>query len=245
MRENQGGARMVNKVPRETLQEKVYCSLKDSIIKNEMMPGDVLSIDSLSEELGVSPTPVREALARLSAQGLVINARNKKARVAPISEADVREIYEVRKLLEPRATELAAEEIASDQKLKGDLGKMKERAKKIRESAKEGPLDPTQYEEYLKIDISLGETVEMALENSLLNNLLAQVNDHSLRIRSFTEASSEEHVPEVVLSNTDEHLEIIERILSRDGDGVRNAVDEHLENALNRTLKALEENARR
>jgi len=236
---------MVNKVPRETLQEKVYCSLKDSILKNEMMPGDVLSIDSLSEELGVSPTPVREALARLSAQGLVINARNKKARVAPISEADVREIYEVRKLLEPRATELAAVEIVDDQKLKGDLEKMKSRAKKIRESAKEGPLEPAQYDDYLKIDISLGETVEMALENSLLNNLLAQVNDHSLRIRSFTEASSDEHAPEAVLANTEEHLEIIEKILSRNGDGVRNAVGQHLENALNRTLKALEENSRR
>ena len=234
---------MVKKVPNETLQEKVYRSLKDSIIKNEMMPGDVLSIDSLSEDMGVSPTPVREALAKLSAQGLVINARNKKARVAPITKADVREIYEVRKLIEPRATEFAAEEIASDQKLKRELEKMKDLAGKIRESAEEGPLDPAQYEDYLKIDLSLEETVEMALGNSLLNNLLAQVSDHSLRIRSFTEASSEEHVPEVVLSNTNEHLEIIEKILSMDGDGVRNAVDEHLENALNRTLKALEENA--
>lgn len=232
---------MVKKVPNETLQEKVYRSLKDSIIKNEMMPGDVLSIDSLSEELGVSPTPVREALAKLSAQGLVINARNKKARVAPITKADVREIYEVRKLIEPRATEFAAEEIASDQKLKRELEKIKNLASKIRESAEEGPLDPAQYEDYLKIDLSLEEMVEMALENSLLNNLIAQVSDHSLRIRSFTEASSEEHVPEVVLSNTEEHLEIIENILRRDRTGVRNAVDEHLENALNRTLNALEE----
>lgn len=234
---------MVEKVPKETLQEKVYSSLRDSIVKNEMMPGDVLSIDSLAKELGVSPTPIREALAKLSAQGLVINARNKKARVAPITEEDVREIYEVRKLIEPHATELAAEGIANDPQLREELEELKDLAYEIRETAEEGPLNSRQYEEYLGIDLSLEETVEMALGNSLLNNLLEQVSDHSLRIRSFTEASSEKNVPEVVLANNAEHLEIIEKILRLDMEGVRKAVRNHLESAKSRTITALKESS--
>lgn len=234
---------MVDRISRETLQEKVYESIKDSIVKNELMPGDVLSIDSLAEDLGVSPTPVREALAKLSAQGLVENARNKKARVAPISREDILQTYEVRKLLEPYATRLAAEEVADDAKLKGEFKRLKSLALNIQDVAGDGPLNSSQYENYVEVDLGLEETIERALGDTLLNKMLKQVRNHSLRIRSFTEASSDKNVPEVVMANNEEHLEIIGNILNEEFGKAGEAVIEHLESAENRTLEALEESS--
>jgi DNA-binding GntR family transcriptional regulator len=234
---------MVERISRETLQEKVYESIKDSIVKNDLMPGDVLSIDALAEDLGVSPTPVREALAKLSAQGLVENARNKKARVAPISREDILQTYEVRKLLEPYATELAAEEVAKDSKLRRELERLKNIALDIQEVSDEGPLNSSQYEDYVEVDLGLEETIEMALGDTLLNKMLKQVRNHSLRIRSFTEASSDKNVPEVVMANNDEHIEIFDQMLEGNFEKAGEAVRDHLENAERRTLKALEENS--
>lgn len=234
---------MVERISRETLQEKVYESIKGSIVKNDLMPGDVLSIDSLAEDLGVSPTPVREALAKLSAQGLVENARNKKARVAPISEEDILQTYEVRKLLEPYATSVAAEKVANDSKLKTELEKLKSLAQEIQKVADGGPLNSSQYEDYVEVDLGLEETIEMSLGDTLLNKMLRQVGNHSLRIRSFTEASYDKNVPEVVMANNEEHLEIIDSMLNEELERAREAVREHLESAETRTLGALKENS--
>ncbi|MBS3735911.1 GntR family transcriptional regulator, partial [Candidatus Bipolaricaulota bacterium] len=228
---------MVERISRETLQEKVYESIKDSIVKNDLMPGDVLSIDSLAEDLGVSPTPVREALAKLSAQGLVENARNKKARVAPISEEDILQTYEVRKLLEPFAASKAAKKIAEDSKLRAELESLRSLAQEIQNEVDDEPLSSSQYENYLEVDLGLEETIELALGDTLLNKMLKQVRNHSLRIRSFTEASTDKNVPEVVRSNNEEHLEIIDSMLDEGLKMVREVVREHLENAESRTLE--------
>ena len=205
------------------------------------MPGDVLSIDTLADDLGVSPTPVREALAKLSAQGLVENARNKKARVAKITEEDILQTYEIRKLLEPYATGLAVEKIPDDPELKAEVEKLRNLAKEIEEMAEEGSLGSEYYEDYLEVDLGLEEAVETALGDTLLNKILKQVRNHSLRIRSFTEASSEESVPKAVKANNEEHLEIIGYMLGGEVDETRRAVSEHLENAEERTLRALKE----
>lgn len=232
---------MVGKIPRETLQEKVYESIRDSIVKNELMPGDVLSIDALAEDLGVSPTPVREALAKLSAQGLVKNARNKKARVAPVTREDVLETYEVRKLLEPYAAARAAEEIEADPKLRAELENLRSVALEIQKAAEGESLDSSHYEKNWEVDLGLEETIEMALDDSLLNKILNQVSNHSLRIRSFTEASSNKDAPGIVLTNNQEHMAIIEAMLELNSEKAREAVSNHLENAERRTLEALEE----
>lgn len=222
---------MVKRISRETLQEKVYESIKDSIVKNDLMPGDVLSIDALAEDLGVSPTPVREALAKLSARGLVKNARNKKARVAPISEQDILQTYEVRKLLEPYATRLVAEKVEENSDLQAELEDLKQRALEVQKIGEEDQLDPDQYERYAGIDLGLQEVMEKALGETLLSKLLAQVGNHSLRIRFFTETSTDGEAPEVLLANNEEYLEIIRAMLIGDLERVERAVRRHLENA--------------
>lgn len=79
-------------------------TLRQIIIVGELAPGAPIVIKDLSQRLGISVTPLREALQRLTAYGLV-EQRNRRAYVAPLSHAELEDIYELRKLLEPQAVE--------------------------------------------------------------------------------------------------------------------------------------------
>jgi DNA-binding GntR family transcriptional regulator len=80
-------------------------SLRDAIIGGRLRPGDSLVISSLAKELGLSATPLREALGRLAAEGLVEMQPHGSARVASVDLHEAVEIYELRQLLEPMALE--------------------------------------------------------------------------------------------------------------------------------------------
>ncbi len=86
----------------------VYRQLRDSIVEGRLAPGVRLIEQSLAEQLGVSRTPVREALRHLEADGLVISERNRGAEVRRLSAVEVDDLYELRGRLESYAAELAA-----------------------------------------------------------------------------------------------------------------------------------------
>jgi len=231
---------MLEQVTTETLQEKAYKAIKDSIMRNDLLPGQPLSIDELARSLGVSPTPVREALTRLSGDGLVERARNKIACVAEITEDDVHQTYEVRKLLEPYAASLLAERLSINPNLEESLREIKEEAEGIQEIlATTVPLTSSQYEAYLEIDLRLQEVIVEALGNSLLGNIFSLVGNHSLRIRSFVEAAIEPSGSEVLHNINEEHLAIIEALLGRDPERTQETAKQHLNNAQERTLQAM------
>jgi DNA-binding GntR family transcriptional regulator len=79
--------------------------LRDAILGGRLRPGDPLVISSLAKELGVSATPLREALGRLAAEGLVEMQAHGSARVATVDLGEAVEIYELRQVLEPMALE--------------------------------------------------------------------------------------------------------------------------------------------
>jgi len=79
--------------------------LRDAIVGGRFQPGDLLVISSLAKELGVSATPLREALGRLAAEGLVEMQAHGSARVATVDLGEAVEIYELRQVLEPMALE--------------------------------------------------------------------------------------------------------------------------------------------
>jgi len=232
---------MLEQVATETLQEKVYTTIKDSITKNDLLPGQSLSIDELARDLGVSPTPVREALTRLSADGLVERARNKTALVAKITTEDVQQVYEVRKLLEPYAASLVAKKLSINPNLEESLCAIEEEAEEIQKilTTATKSLTSSQYEAYLKIDLRLQEVILEALGNTLLGNIFSLVGNHSLRIRSFAEAISGPSRGEVLRNINGEHLTIIEVLLGKDSRKVQKVVKQHLDNAEERTLRAV------
>jgi DNA-binding GntR family transcriptional regulator len=88
--------------------DRVYAALRERIVAGEIPPNERLHQEALAEELGVSRTPLREALARLAADGLVELAPNRGARVASVRAEDMEAAYEARLHLEPAAAALAA-----------------------------------------------------------------------------------------------------------------------------------------
>lgn len=93
---------------RFTLNDRVYGALRDAVVHGELLVGDLYSVGELAERLGVSRTPVREALVRLSGQNMVRFERNRGFRVLQTTAHDIEEIYIIRLLLEVPATFRAA-----------------------------------------------------------------------------------------------------------------------------------------
>jgi len=90
-------------LPQKTFQEQAYNIIKTAIVTGHLNPGDVLSAKFVARELGISGTPVREALIRLSHKRLVEPVRNRGFRVLQVTGKELDDIFEVRSLLEPWA----------------------------------------------------------------------------------------------------------------------------------------------
>jgi len=229
---------MIERITTETLQEKVYIAIRDSIMRNDSLPGQLLSIDKLSQQLGVSPTPVREALTRLISDGLVERTPNKTARVPKIREDDVHQSYEVRQLIEPYVTAVAARKTSVTPNLRKRLIELQRKIRRIKNAVESGSLTPSLRHAHHSSGLELNGIVFDALEHELLRKVFSLISDHSLRIRVFTESSSlpsKEHSVAVV---TDEHLVIIDALLAGDETRAEQAVKEHLSNAETRTVEA-------
>jgi DNA-binding GntR family transcriptional regulator len=88
--------------------DQVYSAIRDRIIQGSLQRGARIHQEDLAEELGVSRTPVREALRRLAAEGLVEMRTNRGARVADVARSDMQSAYEARLVIEPGAARLSA-----------------------------------------------------------------------------------------------------------------------------------------
>jgi GntR family carbon starvation induced transcriptional regulator len=93
-----------------TLVEKAYGVLRRAIVRGELLPGDKLKIDVLQKQHAISSSPLREALNRLTAEGLVTSEGNRGFRVAPISLEDLADIVKLRVVLERQAVEASIAE---------------------------------------------------------------------------------------------------------------------------------------
>lgn len=100
---------------RRSLSELAFEAIRDRILSGYFKPGDWLRQEDLAQQLGVSHTPVREALDRLVAYGLAERNPNRGVRVVPIDEDDIAEVYCLRLLLEPLVVGLAAVNISEEE----------------------------------------------------------------------------------------------------------------------------------
>lgn len=100
--------------PFATKSEFAYLTLRDKILSGELAPGAVLNQATLAPAIGVSTTPLREALRRLKSEGLVELDAHRDARVTPLTAEEARDLLEVRRSLDPLAAGLAAERRTDD-----------------------------------------------------------------------------------------------------------------------------------
>lgn len=209
-----------------SLGEQIYQTLKERIVDNQYMPGTVLQIDRLAEELGVSSTPIRETLFKLDGMGLVNMIRNKGAVVSEIDERMVRDVWQFRTLLET----FTAQEAVTH----ADMEKVRNLKEKI-EYLNDFPGD---FELYQETDVMLHKMLNDT-GNVLVRDALDNLLDHSRRIRYFAENSPFRE--EVVSQVNREHLNIVNALIAKDSGSVLAAVSTHLTNAMERTMKALAE----
>jgi DNA-binding GntR family transcriptional regulator len=217
----------IEKIQKGALREQIQALIKKLILTNRLHPGQSIVIDHLASELGVSHTPVREALAMLQRDGLVRTKPYENPRVTEIDASDVREVWEMRILLEGWVAGKAALTLSDEA-----LGKISESLQKARQHALK-----SSYDAHLESDIAMHEMILQTADNSLFERLAQLVNDRSTRIRWLVEATGSS---QDVLTIIDEHYTILEALQARDPELTRQRLISHLEAGMKRTLAAVE-----
>jgi DNA-binding GntR family transcriptional regulator len=209
-----------------SVREQIYEGIKEMILTNLFEPGEIVPIEKMAEEFGVSPTPIREALIRLEGFGLVTLVPNKGARVAEISEQDVRDIWQMRTLLEPFAAGLSAAQ---------DLEKHLDHLEAKIQGVLEGKYD---FETYVQTDVELHQTLCEHVPNQLLKETVLRVHQLSMRMRYFPEHAAQIH-DSVVAEVSREHQEIIAAVRSKDSRAASEAMRLHILNGEARAINAI------
>jgi len=161
-------------VVRQALTKNAYAyeEVRQRIMVGTLEPGQPLAQSQLAAELGVSLTPMREALRRLDAEGLVYIDAHKNARVATLSATEAKYLFEVRERMDPMAAALAAE-----RRTDSDILRLKEAAARLKPLADESDLDAlTAHREFHR-------AIYTASHNELLINLLEGLWDKADRYR--------------------------------------------------------------
>ena len=197
------------------LRDVVFNTLRQAILRGELKPGERLMEIQLANKLGVSRTPVREAIRKLELEGLVLMIPRKGAEVADISEKSLKDVLEVREALEELAARLACDKITKE-----GINRLKEAAQDFRSALKSN--DITQMAE---ADVRFHDVICNATENQKLGQLLNNLREQMYRYR--IEYLKDQHVYEKLLS---EHEEIIRHIEKGEKDEAARVVSRHIEN---------------
>ncbi len=188
-----------------TYVRQAYRTIKARILENRYQPGHQILEQQLADDLGMSRTPVREALIRLHEEGLVELIPRRGMRVVPLSPEDMREIYEVLTALEVAAVELASQRSLTDE----DLTSLDDALQAMETKLGEDDLDgwATADASFHKALITLAGNKRLALMAATLADQVHRARMITLRLR-----------PRPILS-IQEHREVLEAL--RAGDGAR------------------------
>ena len=196
------------------LRDVVFNTLRSAIITGELSPGERLMEIKLANELGVSRTPVREALRKLEREGLVITTARKGAEVAPINEKDLKEVLEIRKSLESLACQIASQKItpAQTEELAAMNGLIAQ------------AIEANDTESITQMDIEFHEIIYTVTENQRLIDMLHQLKEHILRYRLqyIKDMKNKKNI-------VDEHNKIINALENHNARSARREIERHIE----------------
>ena len=195
--------------------EEAYRYLKTRIMSAALPPGTSLNELGIAGALGISRTPVREAIRKLEQEGLAMRYPNRGAVVTKLSMKDVLEIWHLREILEPAACRLAAPRIDPE---------ALSRIEKVLVELKGREVGPEDYETSLRADTDLHGLVVEATGNTMLAQVLEMLNERIVQVRVVTSPARFQH-------SVDEHLAIVAALRARDADGAAEAMRQHLANA--------------
>jgi len=194
-----------------SLGQRAYDLLLGILLAGELRPNDVVMERRLAEKLGISRTPLREAIRRLEGEKLLERQKGGTIVVSPMSVEGFLNILSVRRLLEGEAVRRAAGLISSE-----DLLRFRERVTDARDA------DPKELAE-------LGRELHLYIAHSSGNPVLASViEDMGKRTRLFIRSFM--RVSELREQVCEEHLALIAALLQKDGEAAKAAREQHIDN---------------
>jgi DNA-binding GntR family transcriptional regulator len=210
------------------MQEIVYETIKDRVLRRQYQPGQRLNTNDLSAELGVSRMPVREALQRLeAATGLIRLIPHKGAVVRDSSLEDLCDVFRIRIVLEGLATRLACAHLGS-----AELEQMEELNRRIQKLSDQGGED-----DFEQLNLDLHSIIWNASKNPRLITMVSSLYDAS---RSYRYASVK--LPGRLDEIAREHRQILRALRKRDAGLAEKTVNKHYENTLQWLVRAQQEN---
>lgn len=208
------------------LRDVVFKTLRQAILKGELEPGERLMEIQLAERLGVSRTPIREAIRKLELEGLVLMIPRKGAEVAKISENNLRDVLEVRRSLEELAIDLSCQRISTE-----ELEELKQADKQFARAIGGGDVM-----EIAQTDEAFHEIIYASTKNQKLVQILNNLREQMYRYR--LEYIKDADKRQILLV---EHEQILKALSLRHVNEAKMAVREHIDNQEITILKNLKE----
>ena len=202
------------------LREVVFNTLRQAILKGELKPGERLMEIALAERLGVSRTPIREAMRKLEQEGLVVMIPRRGAQVANITEKDLNDVLEVRIAIEKACARMTEEE----------MRRLWLAAKEFEHTIAEGNLV-----KLAEADVAFHEVIYQASDNKRLIQVLNNMREQIYRYR--VEYLKEGETRDVLVK---EHEELTKAIRERDVERAKQLSFQHIENQRMAIMRSIE-----
>ncbi|MGI6678136.1 MAG: GntR family transcriptional regulator [Dehalobacterium sp.] len=214
----------VNLESYKPLRDIVFETIREAIISGYFRPGERLMEVQLAEEMGVSRTPVREAIRKLELEGFLEIVPRKGAYVAGISLKDISDVFEIRASMESLAAGLAAQRITED-----ELNSLKEMLASFEASA-----DHSDLKDIVHTDSDFHDIIYKASRNERLIPIINNLREQIQRYRATSLAS-----PGRIKITVEEHRKMVQAISERNVDLAQNLASAHIKNARESMLLAL------
>ena len=193
------------------IRHEVYDHLKGEILSGKLPSGSRLGEIALAERLGVSRTPVREAVQRLAQDGLVEVSANRGAKVKTVSTADVEDVYAVREVLDGLAARLAATHRTPEQ-----LEVMQHALDRLERA------DPSDFEMQIAADLEFHGLIAEASGNLTLNTTLKNLSENVARVKLLSKHTNQSETTRTA------HHQLLSAISQRDATSAEHLARAHV-----------------
>lgn len=209
------------KIVRPTTVELVTTAVRQRILSGELAPGEALRQEALADELGVSRVPIREAITRLTAEGLLTNVPHKGAYVAKLSIDEVKETFDIRLRLEPWIFSEAIPRITD-----AEMGKAERLIKEM---------DKSDSGVWGQLNWRLHETLYLPAQRDITLQMLRVLHDRSDRYFRFQVVQ----VP-IREQSHDEHMALVDACRKRDAKLGAKLLEHHVKTAAEQIMTVVE-----
>ena len=210
------------------LREVVCDALRAAIQSGALPPGERLMEIPLAEELGVSRTPIREAIRKLEQEGFVVMLPRRGTYVADITLKDISQVFEIRSALEELAAGLAAERITPE-----EVEELERMIVMINDHIESG-----NFTEIVEADINFHEVLYNASRNDRLTEII-----HNLREQTFRFRSVSMNQPGRLAKTWEEHRPLVEALADHNPQQARNIARRHMEHSEQTLLAGMKDKA--